>query len=222
MILEAKNLSKSFKNGEKVLSVFSNVSLSIFPGDLITLMGPSGAGKSTLLNILGTLDKSDTGSLVIGGDDIQKLNPSQVAKIRNKTLGFIFQFHHLIPEFNALENVLIPNRISGYEGNEAKGKELLDYIGLTDRMDHFPYQLSGGERLRVAVVRALINEPKLVLADEPTGNLDLGNSNRLVNLFKKINADFNQAFIITTHNPKVASIGNIKYFMENRSLSFSD
>ncbi len=222
MILEAKNLSKSFKNGEKILSVFSDVSLSSDSGDLITIMGPSGAGKSTLLNILGTLDTPDSGSIIINGQDTQGLTPSEMANIRNQVLGFVFQFHHLLPEFNALENVLIPNQIAGEAGNETKGKELLDYIGLDDRMGHFPSQLSGGERLRVAVVRALINEPKLVLADEPTGNLDLGNANRLVDLFKQINDDFGQAFVIATHNPEVAAIGNVQCYLENGSLSFSD
>ena len=222
MILEAKNLSKSFKNGEKILSVFSDVSLSFDSGDLITIMGPSGAGKSTLLNILGTLDTPDSGSIIINGQDTQGLTPSEMANIRNKVLGFVFQFHHLLPEFNALENVLIPNQIAGEAGNETKGKELLDYIGLADRMGHFPSQLSGGERLRVAVVRALMNEPKLVLADEPTGNLDLGNANRLVDLFKQINDDFGQAFVIATHNPEVAAIGNVQSYLENGSVSFSD
>lgn len=222
MILEAKNLSKSFKNGEKTLSVFSDVSLSIDSGDLITIMGPSGAGKSTLLNIVGTLDVPDSGSIIINGQDTQGLTPSEMATIRNKALGFVFQFHHLLPEFNALENVLIPNQIAGEAGNDAKGKELLEYIGLADRMDHFPSQLSGGERLRVAVVRALMNAPKLVLADEPTGNLDLGNANRLVDLFQQINTDFSQAFVITTHNPEVAAIGNVQCYLENGSLSFSD
>ncbi len=222
MILEAKNLSKSFKNGEKILSVFSDVSLSSDSGDLITVMGPSGAGKSTLLNILGTLDTPDSGSIIINGQDTQGLTPSEMANIRNQVLGFVFQFHHLLPEFNALENVLIPNQIAGEAGNETKGKELLDYIGLDDRMGHFPSQLSGGERLRVAVVRALMNEPKLVLADEPTGNLDLGNANRLVDLFKQINDDFGQAFVIATHNPEVAAIGNVQCYLENGSLSFSD
>ncbi|MDP6628050.1 MAG: ABC transporter ATP-binding protein [Candidatus Marinimicrobia bacterium] len=221
-MLEAKNISKSFKNGEKILSVFSDVSLSSDSGDLITIMGPSGAGKSTLLNILGTLDTPDSGSIIINGQDTQGLTPSEMANIRNQVLGFVFQFHHLLPEFNALENVLIPNQIAGEAGNKTKGKELLDYIGLADRMGHFPSQLSGGERLRVAVVRALMNEPKLVLADEPTGNLDLGNANRLVDLFKQINDDFGQAFVIATHNPEVAAIGNVQCYLENGSLSFSD
>ncbi|MEA1881684.1 MAG: ABC transporter ATP-binding protein [Candidatus Marinimicrobia bacterium] len=222
MILKAENISKSFRNGTKVLSVFTDVSMDIEAGDLITIMGPSGAGKSTLLNILGTLDKPDSGSLILDGESVDSLSKNQIAKIRNTHFGFVFQFHHLLPEFTALENVLIPNQIAGNEGNRQNAEELLDFIGLAARMDHFPSQLSGGERLRVAVVRALMNDPKLVLADEPTGNLDLGNANRLVDLFQKINSDFNQAFVITTHNPEVATIGNKRYYLENGTLSFSD
>jgi lipoprotein-releasing system ATP-binding protein len=185
-------------------------------------MGPSGAGKSTLLNILGTLDKPDRGTLILDGRSVESLSNNALAQLRNSVLGFVFQFHHLLPEFTAYENVLIPNQISGNEGDHSKANELLDYIGLIDRKDHFPSQLSGGERLRVAVVRSLMNEPKLVLADEPTGNLDLGNANRLIDLFKKINTDFNQAFVITTHNPEVASIGKKKYYLGNGSLSPTD
>ena len=222
MILEAKNLSRSYRNGSKKLSVFKDIFMDIGPGDLVTIMGPSGAGKSTLLNILGTLDKPDTGTLKLDGKSVESLSNNALAQLRNSVLGFIFQFHHLLPEFTAYENVLIPNQISGNEGDHSKANELLDYIGLIDRKDHFPSQLSGGERLRVAVVRSLMNEPKLVLADEPTGNLDLGNANRLIDLFKKINTDFNQAFVITTHNPEVASIGKKKYYLGNGSLSPTD
>ena len=210
MILEAKNISKSFKNGKKKLSVFKDLSLVINSGDLITIMGPSGAGKSTLLNILGTLDKPDIGKVLIDGKDTSLLSSNEISKVRNKQLGFVFQFHHLLPEFTAIENVLIPNQIKGETGDLGKGKELLDYMGLEKRFDHFPSQLSGGERLRVAVVRALMNDPKIVMADEPTGNLDKLNSDKLIKLFKKINNDFKQAIIITTHNPNVASIGNKK------------
>ena len=222
MILEAKNLSRSYRNGSKKLSVFKDIFMDIEPGDLVTIMGPSGAGKSTLLNILGTLDKPDTGTLKLDGKSVESLSNNALAQLRNSVLGFIFQFHHLLPEFTAYENVLIPNQIAGNEGDHSKANELLDYIGLIDRKDHFPSQLSGGERLRVAVVRSLMNEPKLVLADEPTGNLDLGNANRLIDLFKKINTDFNQAFVITTHNPEVASIGKKKYYLGNGSLSPTD
>ncbi|MGY8750480.1 MAG: ABC transporter ATP-binding protein [Fidelibacterota bacterium] len=222
MILEAKNISKSFKNGKKNLSVFKNINLVINSRDLITIMGPSGAGKSTLLNILGTLDKPDSGKLLINGKDVSLLSSTEISKVRNEQLGFVFQFHHLLPEFTAIENVLIPNQIKGESGNIHKGRDLLTYMGLEKRFNHFPSQLSGGERLRVAVVRALMNDPKIVMADEPTGNLDKLNADKLINLFKKINNDFNQAIIITTHNPDVASIGNKKYILDKNSLSLID
>ncbi|MDP7330379.1 MAG: ABC transporter ATP-binding protein [Candidatus Marinimicrobia bacterium] len=222
MILEANNISKSYRNGSNKLSVFTNINMEIEFGDLITIMGASGAGKSTLLNILGTLDNPDTGTLIINGKSIDSLSQIELSHLRNRVLGFVFQFHHLLPEFTALENVLIPNQIAGNDGDKKKAVELLDYIGLSDRIYHYPSQLSGGERLRVAVIRSLMNEPKLVLADEPTGNLDLGNANRLMDLFKKINSDFNQAFVITTHNPEVAAIGKKKYYIENGILSLTD
>ena len=222
MILEAKNISKSFKNGKKKLSVFKDLSLLINSGDLITIVGPSGAGKSTLLNILGTLDKPDSGKVLIDGKDTSLLSSNEISKVRNKQLGFVFQFHHLLPEFTAIENVLIPNQINGETGNLDKGKELLAYMGLEKRFDHFPSQLSGGERLRVAVVRALMNDPKIIMADEPTGNLDKSNSDKLIKLFKRINNDFKQAIVITTHNPDVASIGNKKYNLDKSLLSLID
>ena len=222
MILNAKNLSKSYRNGAKELSVFNNLSLEVERGDLITIMGPSGAGKSTLLNILGTLDRSDSGTLILDNQNIDTLNNNQLAHLRNSLLGFVFQFHHLLPEFTAFENVLLPNQIAGKKDNIQKAEELLNYIGLIDRKDHYPFQLSGGERLRVAVVRALMNETKLVLADEPTGNLDLENANRLIGLFQKINTDFKQTLVITTHNSEVASIGNKRYYLEKGTLSELD
>ena len=222
MIPSAKNLSKSYRNGTKELSVFKNVSIEVERGDLITIMGPSGAGKSTLLNILGTLDRSDSGILILDNQNIDTLNNNQLAHLRNSLLGFVFQFHHLLPEFTAFENVLLPNQIAGKKDNIQKAEELLNYIGLVDRKDHYPFQLSGGERLRVAVVRALMNETKLVLADEPTGNLDLENANRLIGLFQKINTDFEQALVITNHNSEVASNGNKRYYLEKGTLSQLD
>ena len=222
MILQAKNLTKSFQNGEKTLSVLDNISINIDKGDFVTIMGESGVGKSTLLNILGTLDSVTSGSLVLNNENINDLSKDQIAELRNKYLGFVFQFHHLLPDFTAYENVLIPNQIAGNNGDKKKANELLDYIGLKNRMDHFPSQLSGGERLRVAVIRALINNPQLLLADEPTGNLDIGNSTKLIDLFKQINKDFGLALIITTHNPKVAMIGSRQYILENGVLSLLD
>jgi ABC-type lipoprotein export system ATPase subunit len=222
MILQAINLTKSFQNGEKILSVLEKVSIDINKRDFITIMGESGAGKSTLLNILGTLDVATSGSLMINKENINDLTQDQIAELRNKYFGFVFQFHHLLPDFTAFENVLIPNQIAGNDGDEKKAVELLGYIGLENRIDHFPSQLSGGERLRVAVVRALMNNPKLLLADEPTGNLDIGNSIKLMNLFQRINKDFDLTLIITTHNPKVALIGTKQYTLEGGALSLLD
>jgi len=222
MILSAKNLSKSYRNGTKKLSVFKDVSMEVKRGDLIFFFCLSGAGKSTLLNILGTLDRSDSGILILDDQNIDALTNNQLAHLRNSFLGFVFQFHHLLPEFTAFENVLLPNQIAGKKDNIQKAEELLNYIGIIDRKDHYPFQLSGGERLRVAVVRALMNETKLVLADEPTGNLDLENANRLIGLFQKINTEFKQAFVITTHNSEVASIGNKQFYLENGTLSQLD
>jgi len=222
MILEAKNISKSFFNNTGKLDVFSDLSLTIEKKDLVTIMGPSGSGKSTLLNILGTLETFDEGSLNINGKEIIEQNNDSLSKIRNKYLGFVFQFHHLIPEFNSLENVLIPQQIYKNDLNDLYAKELLQFMGLSDRMKHYPSELSGGERSRVAVARALVNKPAIVIADEPSGNLDLDNAKILIKLFKKINREFEQSIIIATHDDKIASIGNKNYFLNKGSLSATD
>lgn len=218
MILKAQNITKTFSNGSRTLSVFSDISLDINQGDLITIMGPSGAGKSTLLNILGTLEKPDSGDININGKDVLTMSNKELSLLRNKYLGYVFQFHHLLPEFTALENILMPARIAGLEGKEKRALELLDYVGLLERKQDFPNQLSGGERSRIAVLRALINNPALVLADEPTGNLDMGNGTKMINLLLDINKEFKQAFVLTTHNPEVAEIGYKKYKLENGNL----
>ncbi|MED5433685.1 MAG: ABC transporter ATP-binding protein [Candidatus Neomarinimicrobiota bacterium] len=222
MILSAKNLSKSFMNNEGKFYVFRNLSIEIDKSDLITIMGPSGSGKSTLLNILGTLDTYDEGLIKLNGEDINDLSKDHISKIRNKQIGFVFQFHHLIPEFNAIENIMIPQQIYGNKVNSSDAVELLDYMGLSKRMSHYPSQLSGGEKSRIAIARALINKPTVVLADEPTGNLDIENAEKLIQLFKKINNDFDQSFVIATHDPKVALIGNKKYYLNKGILSNSD
>ena len=222
MILSAKNLSKSFMNNEGKFYVFRNLSIEIDKSDLITIMGPSGSGKSTLLNILGTLDSYDEGLIKLNGEDINDLSKDDISKIRNKQIGFVFQFHHLIPEFNAIENIMIPQQIYGNKVNSSDAAELLDYMGLSKRMSHYPSQLSGGEKSRIAIARALINKPTVVLADEPTGNLDIENAEKLIQLFKKINNDFDQSFVIATHDPKVALIGNKKYYLNKGILSNSD
>tara|TARA_Y100000741_G_scaffold136138_1_gene102561 strand:- start:1212 stop:1886 length:675 start_codon:yes stop_codon:yes gene_type:complete len=222
MILEAINISKSFYNNTGKLDVFSDLSLSIKKRDLITIMGPSGSGKSTLLNILGTLETFDEGTLKINDKEIVKQNNDSLSKIRNQYLGFVFQFHHLIPEFNSLENVLLPQQIYKNDLNNSYAKELLQFMGLSNRMNHYPSELSGGERSRVAVARALINKPAIVLADEPSGNLDIENAKKLIKLFEKINKEFDQSIVIATHDKEIASIGNKNYFLDKGSLSISD
>ncbi|MBC8323707.1 MAG: ABC transporter ATP-binding protein [Candidatus Marinimicrobia bacterium] len=220
MILIAHNISKSYYNGEKELRVLKNINLELQKGEIITIMGQSGAGKTTLLNILGTLDQPDNGSISICGQDISGQTEDDLSELRNKHLGFVFQFHHLLPEFTAMENVLMPALISGNESEvKERANELFDYVGMNERKTHYPAQLSGGERLRVAVLRALILNPDVVLADEPTGNLDVDNADRLLTLFRKINNDYNQAFVITTHNPSVAEIGKRRFILENETLN---
>ena len=222
MILEAKNITKSFLNHNGKLKVFSNLSLNVEKNDLITIMGPSGSGKSTLLNILGTLEVFDEGSLIIDDEEIVNLNNDSISKIRNKYLGFVFQFHHLIPEFNAIENVLIPLQIYQKELNDSYAKELLQFMGLSKRISHYPSELSGGERSRVAVARALVNKPAIILADEPSGNLDAGNAKKLIQLFEKIKKELDQSIVIATHDKKVASIGNKSYVLDKGTLSKTD
>ena len=221
IILESIKLSKAYSNGANKLDVIKNLNLKVKTAEIITIVGQSGAGKTTLLNLIGGLDHPDSGELIILGKNILEMNNNDAAYFRNKDLGFIFQFHHLLPEFTAYENVLMPTLINDNE-NENLANELFDYVNLSDRKNHFPAELSGGERLRVAVLRALINQPALVLADEPTGNLDRDNSKKLMNLFKKINSDFKQTLIITTHNPEVAKIGTRCLKMINGRLRKSN
>jgi len=219
IILQAKNIDKSFSNGKTKLSVLKNFSLDVEVGQIITIMGQSGSGKTTALNILGTLDQADAGELTINGTQVHDMNETELSTIRNRDIGFVFQFHHLLPEFSAIENILMPTWIKGADDRKDSALDLIEKMGLSERKDHFPSQLSGGERSRVAVARALMNKPKLVLADEPTGNLDEKNANKLIDLLGKINKDFHQAIVLTTHNPKIARIGHKQFFLENGSLS---
>ena len=219
IILQAKNIDKSFSNGKTKLSVLKDFSLDVDVGQIITIMGQSGSGKTTALNILGTLDQADAGELSINGKQVHDMNETELSTIRNRDIGFVFQFHHLLPEFSAIENILMPTWIKGADDRKDSALDLIEKMGLSERKDHFPSQLSGGERSRVAVARALMNKPKLVLADEPTGNLDEKNANKLIDLLGKINKDFHQAIVLTTHNPKIARIGHKQFFLENGSLS---
>ncbi|MCB0646001.1 MAG: ABC transporter ATP-binding protein [Saprospiraceae bacterium] len=210
-MIEAKGIIKSYGN----LQVLKGVDLEIEQGKIVSILGKSGAGKSTLLHILGTLDKPDGGVLTIGNTKVSEMSERQLAGFRNVNLGFVFQFHHLLDEFTALENVCIPAYIgkNDEKKTQTRAKELLSYLGLGDRMEHKPTQLSGGEQQRVAVARALINTPQVVLADEPTGNLDNTNSREMHELFLQLKKDFNQTFVIVTHNEELAEMSDKRYFM---------
>ena len=220
MILEAKNIYKSFRNGIKKLPVLTGLNINVDKQETITIMGPSGSGKSTLLHILGTLDKPDSGTVIINQTDVSSIKEEKLALLRSREIGFIFQFHHLLPEFTAFENVLIPAQILGNTDDKiTRAEELFDYIGLKERKEHYPSQLSGGERLRVAVLRALINNPSIIFADEPTGNLDAENAKKLLQLFKTISKDFEQSFVITTHNEEVALLGDRQFILDHGVLN---
>lgn len=217
-MIEAKNIHKHFDT----LHVLKGVDLVINKGEIVSIVGVSGAGKTTLLQILGTLDSfEDTiGSLLINSTSIASLNSNQLAKFRNDNLGFIFQFHQLLPEFTALENVCIPAFIKGISKPEAekKAKELLKFLGLSDRESHKPNELSGGEQQRVAVARALINNPSIILADEPSGNLDTESAENLHNLFFKLRDEFGQTFVIVTHNEELAEMADRKLVMQDGKI----
>ena len=205
-MIEAKGIVKNYGN----LRVLKGVDILIKKGEVVAITGKSGAGKSTLLHILGTLDQSDEGTILFEDNDISKYNNKELAKFRNSEIGFIFQFHYLLPEFTALENVCIPGFIAKRPENEVmeEAKKLLDYLGLTDRMQHKPGALSGGEQQRVSVARALINSPSVIFADEPSGNLDIQSSQELHSLIFKIRNDFNQTFVLVTQNTDLAKMSD--------------
>lgn len=217
-MIEAKNIHKHFDT----LHVLKGVDLVIKKGEIVSIVGVSGAGKTTLLQILGTLDafEDSIGSLVINSTNIASLNSNQLAKFRNENLGFIFQFHQLLPEFTALENVCIPAFIKGITKTEAekKAKGLLKFLGLSNREGHKPNELSGGEQQRVAVARALINDPSIILADEPSGNLDTESAENLHNLFFKLRDEFGQTFVIVTHNAELAGMADRKLIMQDGKI----
>ena len=202
----AKNIHKSFGN----LEVLKGVDLHVTKGEIVSIVGPSGAGKTTLLQILGTLDKPNEGEILVDGVDFSKLNEKELAAFRNKHIGFIFQFHQLLPEFTALENVLIPALIAGKDSKKTtqKAKEILAYLQLTDRMEHKPSELSGGEKQRVAVARALINDPSLILADEPSGSLDSKNKEELHKLLFDLRDKFGLTIVIVTHDKELAALSD--------------
>jgi len=212
-MLQASGIFKSYGQ----LSVLKGIDVEIKKGEIVAIVGASGAGKSTLLHILGTLDTPDSGKLLIEGKDVFSHSANAVAAFRNKSIGFVFQFHNLLPEFTALENVMIPGLIGNKNGNELKmkAKELLNMLGLSQRIDHKPSEMSGGEQQRTAVARALINSPMLLLADEPSGNLDSKNAVELHQLFFRLRNEMGQTFVIVTHNEELAG-------MADRQLEIKD
>jgi lipoprotein-releasing system ATP-binding protein len=213
VILEAKDIRKRYGT----LEVLKGVSLSVKKGEIVSLVGPSGAGKSTLLHIMGTLDRPDAGNLTIEGKPVSMQSEKALSAFRNKSIGFIFQFHHLLPEFTALENVCIPAFIGGTSKKQAaqRATELLDLLKLSHRLNHKPAELSGGEQQRVAVARALINNPALIMADEPSGNLDTNNARDLHKLFFELRDKLNQTFIIVTHNEELANMADRTVHMKD-------
>lgn len=212
-MIETKGIYKSFGN----VDVIKGIDLQINNGEIVTIVGASGAGKTTLLQIIGTLEKADKGDVLYDGQNVSRMNQKTLAAFRNKNIGFVFQFHHLLPEFTALENICIPAFIAGTPKSEAidRAMQLLDYLKLTDRADHKPSMLSGGEQQRIAVARALINKPAVILADEPSGNLDSQNAKELHELFFTLREQTGQTFVIVTHNPTLAE-------MADRTLTIKD
>ena len=216
MILSVKNLKKSYNDGKSKLEVLKDVSFDLKKGSILTIKGPSGSGKSTLLSLLGTLDTQDSGDIIINHKNLNDYD--DFSEIRNSHIGFIFQFHNLIPELNVTENICVPAFISDKEIDHNFLDTLFEYFQLTNKENAFPLDLSGGEKQRVSVMRAIINKPSIIIADEPTGNLDEKNALKLIDLFKKLNKDFQLTFIIATHDNKVFDIGHQKMELSDGKL----
>jgi lipoprotein-releasing system ATP-binding protein len=214
--ISAKNIHKSFG----AIEILKGIDLTLKMGEVISITGKSGAGKTTLLQILGTLDRPDKGEVIWGNQAVHAFNEAKLARFRNKNIGFIFQFHQLLPEFTALENVCLPGFIGNRKKSEVReqGKELLDTLGLFDRLEHKPHELSGGEQQRVAVARALINNPQVVLADEPSGNLDSKNSDDLHELILKLREKLDQSFLIVTHHQGLAKMADRMLVLEDGKI----
>ena len=219
-MIDIKGITKSFGS----LQVLKGIELHIDKGEVVSIVGPSGAGKTTLLQIIGTLDRPDSGSIIVEGIDVRKLSTKQLSDFRNQHIGFVFQFHQLLPEFTAIENIMIPAFIAGKSNSEAKkrAQELLEFMGLADRAQHKPNELSGGEKQRVAVARALVNNPAVILADEPSGSLDSKNKQELHQLFFDLRDKFGQTFVIVTHDENLAQITDRTIKMRDGLLEKED
>jgi len=223
VLLQVQNVSKSYHDGAVTTQVLSNVDLQVFKGEQLAIVGSSGSGKSTLLHIMGTLDAPTAGKVLLLGEDLYQVSSARQAQIRNQDLGFIYQFHHLLPEFTALENVAMPAFIQGKDRKQAlaAAKVLLERVGLGHRLTHIPAELSGGERQRVAIARALINQPKLVLADEPTGNLDATSGEAVYELICELANQLGTAFVVVTHDHKLAARMDRQLMMKNGYLQLA-
>lgn len=220
-ILRLENIEKYYSGSVDKLHIIRNLNLTVEEGEFISILGRSGSGKSTLLNVIGLLDKIDGGKIFIDGKEVEVLSNIEKDRLKNKMLGFVFQFHYLLPEFTALENVMLPALISDFSNKseiEKRAMELLKSVGLEERVQHKPSQLSGGEKQRVAIARALINSPKILLADEPTGNLDEETSETIFNILKDINKNRNQTIIVVTHSKDLAQISDKKLYLKKGIL----
>lgn len=219
-VLICKGLYKNYEQGSNVLHILEDINLTINKNDTISIIGSSGSGKSTLLHILAGLDAPTQGEITIGGKNLSTISDNQLCKIRNSKLGFIYQFHHLLPEFTALENILMPMRIANKVDKVVinLAQELLNKLGLSKRFEHFPGQLSGGEKQRVAIARAMINSPEIIFADEPTGNLDNNTSAQVLNLLLDLQQQFKTSLVIVTHDNNIARVATRQYFLHNKAL----
>lgn len=215
LAIKSKGLKKVYKTDGETVVALKGIDLEIKKGDMVAIMGPSGSGKSTLLHLIGGIDYPTEGDIFIDGENINKFDDERLSKFRNENIGFVFQFHYLLPEFTAFENVAIPLQVANKKNFKEKVIETLTLLGLKDRINHLPSELSGGEQQRVAIGRAIINNPKILIADEPTGNLDSENAKNVIMLFKKLNKEYDMTVIIATHDIEIAKYCNYIYFLKD-------